>query len=1328
MKTSTRLDSVLFQLTPTRTRCELVISANGKTEKIASGLLNPFLAHLKTAQEQMAKGGYSITLMPEPGADASWFTKGTVERFVRFVSNPEVLERVYTLESEILQIEQAITIQGNNDMGLSAVEENQAKPMESNEGSRTLPDTNEEKAIVLYKPEVPPPEANRSTSQEGNSKVQLLKVLETRKTVLQKEQGMAFARAVAAGFDIDNMTPLMLFSECFGASRLMDGCKRFKELWKKKHETGQWVEIEAAEAMSNRSDFSAMNASGIMLSSLANRQKEALPESFAEMASESNGRLNRATSADEKPLENQLPPGHQEYFQGQFPHQMFPPWPMHSPPGALPVYQPYPMQGIPYYQNYPGTGPYFQPPYPPVEDPRLNSAQKTRQRRHSMDGSISNVESEARSSDDAELEKESSESRESRKRGSRSGKKQSGMVVIRNINYITAKGHNSSDAESQSDSDSQTDEEDGGKNSLRSSKSKGKTLDKEEMAPGKEAESGHWQAFQNFLLRDADEDRQSVDQGMFANEKKVQSKRRQRAVGDDPLAFGGQDNGEIQNGSGMDMQRINGDGTRIRRTSADELLISKRDGSRGGSMDGQVDLQSAEMNGRRLGRSSNDDFMIRRSENQSGFTSSSSDPLAVNGFDHGTNNMDRRSSQNMDDDSYVVSLRPTSLYQGGNNGRNAIDMDSEFPSTTQKAERAGIQVNYEPEELTLMLERGTENGTTGYDPALDYEMQAQARDKRNKEVVAEVKQGSKKSDKGQKSKLLLDDRKKNVGPIRRGKPSKLSPLDEARARAEKLRTYKADLQKIKKEKEEAEIKRLEALKMERQKRIGARGGTVPAQSSEQRKRVPTKTSPVSLKGSKFSDAEPGALSPLQKYPARTSSAGSIESLKTSKPRKLNAGSQSAGNRLTRSSSSLPESKKANDAVPSETKASMARIRRLSEPKMVSDGVTSETKASMVRIRRLSEPKMSSSNQVSSQRVRSAESVSKSKASDGSEIKKLKASDGSEIKKLSAIVNYDKTKAASLPELKIRTPKANGVTQSKSATKETTQKGNLNKSSTTSEGAEANRNEEKISLHSEGDENPVIEKTVVMLESEKPSISAVNVSVDNLKAEYGHTDSYKIRENTEVVSDYAAIRAPVTPIAMGSVDVEPDRQIQEQNNSYEVAVGDAKKELPKVSSNGSTEKQQYLAPYARVSSFEHPCTENSDYEKAPPTNLLPTASSASVKAHVYDSGNLKLEKIPETLEKPQVKESSKGFRRLLKFGRKSSTSFDKNAEAENSSINGSEAEDNVTNTAVSSEVHTLKNLISQDETPSASVTPQKTSRHFSLLSPFRSKNSEKKATT
>ena len=42
-------------------------------------------------------------------------------RFVRFVSTPEVLERVTTIESEILQIEDAISVQVNESLGLRSV-------------------------------------------------------------------------------------------------------------------------------------------------------------------------------------------------------------------------------------------------------------------------------------------------------------------------------------------------------------------------------------------------------------------------------------------------------------------------------------------------------------------------------------------------------------------------------------------------------------------------------------------------------------------------------------------------------------------------------------------------------------------------------------------------------------------------------------------------------------------------------------------------------------------------------------------------------------------------------------------------------------------------------------------------------------------------------------------------------------------------------------------------------------------------------------------------------------------------------------------------------
>ena len=38
--------------------------------------------------------------------------------------------------------------------------------------------------------------------------------------LLRKEQAMAYARALAAGFDMDNIDDLISFADAFGASRL----------------------------------------------------------------------------------------------------------------------------------------------------------------------------------------------------------------------------------------------------------------------------------------------------------------------------------------------------------------------------------------------------------------------------------------------------------------------------------------------------------------------------------------------------------------------------------------------------------------------------------------------------------------------------------------------------------------------------------------------------------------------------------------------------------------------------------------------------------------------------------------------------------------------------------------------------------------------------------------------------------------------------------------------------------------------------------------------------------------------------------------------------
>ncbi|XP_039052935.1 COP1-interacting protein 7-like [Hibiscus syriacus] len=79
MDSSTILDHALFQLTPTRTRFDLVLFYEGKNEKLDSGLFEPFISHLKFARDEISQGGYSITLQP-PAPGTLWFTKATFER------------------------------------------------------------------------------------------------------------------------------------------------------------------------------------------------------------------------------------------------------------------------------------------------------------------------------------------------------------------------------------------------------------------------------------------------------------------------------------------------------------------------------------------------------------------------------------------------------------------------------------------------------------------------------------------------------------------------------------------------------------------------------------------------------------------------------------------------------------------------------------------------------------------------------------------------------------------------------------------------------------------------------------------------------------------------------------------------------------------------------------------------------------------------------------------------------------------------------------------------------------------------------------------------
>uniref|UniRef100_A0A0D9WYC1 COP1-interacting protein-related n=1 Tax=Leersia perrieri TaxID=77586 RepID=A0A0D9WYC1_9ORYZ len=751
-------------------------------------------------------------MRPDVRLDAAVFQlTPTRTRFVRFVSTPEVLERVTTIESEILQLEDAISIQSNDNLGLRSVEDHGGKLTENNEGTRANHNPDGDKAIVIYQPgsQPTPPVHDESTTHEENSKVQLLRVLETRKNVLRKEQAMAFARAVAAGFDIDNLSYLIAFAERFGASRLMRACSQFIELWKRKHETGQWIEVEP-EAMSTRSEFPPFNPSGIVF--VGDNMKQ-----NTETMSVSNGETNGEDASKAEHKSGQ----HMGY------QAAYPPWAMHPPPY---------MQGMPY---YPGVNPYY-PPYPPVDDPRYHYSGR-KSRKHSSDSKDSEVLDDG--SDGSSSERGSSHGHKSHKKGKRSGKKKPSVVVIKNVN-VTSKKHGSSESESQSSSNSGSEDSDDshsktrrGKHKSSSSKKKegakttfdnGDDYNKDESSYGQDGDQGNWNAFQSFLLR-AEEKTRSNDADMFSGEKEPPSRKNKNVNTADPILLAGGDYGDVYEQRGPGFDPANGRSRAIRLQSNDELMMSG-DGRR--YMDGEI--KEIEAGGGRYRRGTSEDFMVYGQE-RSMDRRSTLDPLAEARYKNP--NQADKNGYGVADESFMIPLRSGSQDNLGPENRTAIDIDVELPTNTKKTSDAkATQLFYEPDEL--MPERESEDASFGYDPAMDYESNMLVKTVKiedgNKEDVSHSNNGNlkKPEKKLRNTKDGLDKRNKDALLRRLSAPK--TPLNDAQKRAQNMRAYKADLQKLKKEQEEEQMKRLERLKLERQKRIAARSnGSDPPKASRE---------------------------------------------------------------------------------------------------------------------------------------------------------------------------------------------------------------------------------------------------------------------------------------------------------------------------------------------------------------------------------------------------------------------------------------------------------------------------------------------------------------
>ncbi|CAD6223069.1 unnamed protein product [Miscanthus lutarioriparius] len=186
MEADAPLDFALFQLSPRRQRCELVVCGNGRTEKIASGSVKPFVAHLRAAEEQ-------ASAQPPPPAI----------RFVRFVSTPEVLELANTYDLEMSQLEGARKIYaqgGTGDATSGGAAENVTAA------------------------------AAAAAAAADITKKELLRAIDVRLSALKQDLAAACSRASSAGFNPISVSELLLFANHFGASRLSEACTKFMSL------------------------------------------------------------------------------------------------------------------------------------------------------------------------------------------------------------------------------------------------------------------------------------------------------------------------------------------------------------------------------------------------------------------------------------------------------------------------------------------------------------------------------------------------------------------------------------------------------------------------------------------------------------------------------------------------------------------------------------------------------------------------------------------------------------------------------------------------------------------------------------------------------------------------------------------------------------------------------------------------------------------------------------------------------------------------------------------------------------------------------------------
>ncbi|KAK7272513.1 hypothetical protein RJT34_29152 [Clitoria ternatea] len=857
-----RLDHALFQLTPTRTRCDLVIVGGGVSERLASGLLEPFLSHLKSAKDQISKGGYSITLRPHV-PHAPWFTKATLQRFVRFVSTPEVLERFVTIEKEIVQIEGSIQSSEKNNLVAEV------------EGNISLADGRVKRFTASSKLK----DEQAGTNQDGyeeNSRVRLQRVLDNRKAMLCKEQAMAYARALVAGYYPESVEDLICFADAFGASRLREACMNFLELCKQKNEDKLWRDEIAAMQASSQPELPYLRTSGIILageddtSSKINGLGDA---SISETASHASLDIGQ-----DYPLPTS---GQTASLDGRAQIPM--PWPNHH-PQYIHNFQGHAFQQMPPYQGYLYPGMQVPPSYypgnmqwpPNAEDSHKSSSKKKKKKKKKKKHSqvLAQSEDVSTASSDSSYESDSDDHSSQGKRHSstehmhkkKHGKRSSRKVVIRNINYITSNGDGDkgsitegslSNEEEFINGDSLKQQVEEAVGSLeRRHKSSSRHHKKHHSAKmligSTDADSNgikgnnNWDAFQNLLLRDDDSSPDTEKQPMQFQEEYVVNKNNEfdlkseitktRVVSNDSFVMVQREfNHQGQNHAEYFKEGKDAASFMKKKYNTDEMLFSQRnEESSGYSVSNQYG--NGPESSLAKCQKEEDWFIVNQSDKPAN-EDQSRDFSMLNGVSLSSvdcSRVEKTKKDIMTDDSFMIQDR-SSENQFNSQSAADISLVSDIVGATESVNRklegshSKIETvnSHEPDDLFMILDRDSavDHSVAPWSMEMDYENNFSSNEANRKLSEVETDKNHPSDNEGADTKIPGVQTRKVSSKEAKSKALNASlgkGKSDIKSRNKASPGSRTTVMKSKSEKEEENRKRKEELLLQRQKRIAER--------------------------------------------------------------------------------------------------------------------------------------------------------------------------------------------------------------------------------------------------------------------------------------------------------------------------------------------------------------------------------------------------------------------------------------------------------------------------------------------------------------------------